>query len=214
MTLIKKIQKHIEKIYGIRIGEAADDFVISTGELHELLPSSQNTALPRELFLVTPNTEEDAVEVALYFDESLKNNLSKNDPLIKISPENISDFCTLIEGVSHFVYYLYKAASGSAVTQLEMELQAEIDKFVLLSLFLETDADRRSVLDLLFENYYLFENLSPAEIERYETAADLAKKYCYSLSQMLKGSSPSQMLSELRKFYPLNHQDKIRHILM
>lgn len=213
MNLIHRIQRHIEKIYGIRVGEAAENFLIGSGELRELLPSSQNTVFPRELFLVTPNPQEDAVEVALYFDEKLHHNLEKHDPLVKISEENISDFCTLIEGVSHFVYYLYKAAAGSEVTRLEMELQAEVDKFVLLTLFLETDADRRGVMELLFENYYLFENLTPEEIERYETASDLAKKYCYSLSKLLAGRTPAQLLEELRQFYPLSHHEKIRHIM-
>lgn len=212
MNLIKKVQSQIEKIYGIEIGESAENFLINVGELRELLPTSQHTVFPRELFLVTPNPKEDAVEVALYFDEQLHQNLVHHDPLERISPENISDFCTLIEGVSHFVYYLYKAAAGSAVTQLEMELQAEIDKFVLISLFLEADAERAQVLDMLFENYYLFENLSPEEIERYETATDLAKKYCYQLSKMLVGKTPIEMLRELRRFYPLSQQEKIRHI--
>ena len=42
--------------------------------------------------------------------------------------------CQLIEGVSHFVYVADRARRKLPATQLELELQAEIDKYVLLVL--------------------------------------------------------------------------------
>lgn len=213
MTLIDKVQSQIEKIYGIRVGELAENYLIGNQELLELLPAGQSTVVPKELFLVTPNPKDNVVEVALFLDAELRQNLANNNPLKRLSGSNISDFCTLIEGVSHFVYYLYKAGINSEITQLEMELQAEIDKFVLLSLFIEANVDKVEVLEMLFENYYLFENLTPEEIQRYETAAGLAKKYCYALSKIFKKTDASRLIKELRYFYPLSHQQKIRHIM-
>ena len=46
-------------------------------------------------------------------------------------------FCLALEGVSHFLYLIWNASFDRSVTLLEMELQAEIDKFVMLGIFLE-----------------------------------------------------------------------------
>src|SRR6185436_5100246 len=47
---------------------------------------------------------------------------------------DLDRLCQLIEGVSHFVYVAERARRGLPATQLELELQAEIDKYVLLVL--------------------------------------------------------------------------------
>ena len=41
--------------------------------------------------------------------------------------------CQIIEGVSHFVYVVERARVGREATQLELELQAEVDKWVVLA---------------------------------------------------------------------------------
>ena len=47
---------------------------------------------------------------------------------------DLDSVCQLIEGVSHFVYVADRARRNLPATQLELELQAEIDKYVLLVL--------------------------------------------------------------------------------
>lgn len=214
MKLIKQIQSHIHSIYGIDVGEEAADYLIGENELISLLPAQQRTVIPRELFLVNPRPQEDTLEIALFFDENLKKNLAANDPLTRLNDENISDFCTVIEGVSHFVYYLHKAALEHDITELEMELQAEIDKFVLLSFFAEAlPHEKYQLLDLLFENYFLVADLLPEQAERYQTATGLARKYCYELLKRFKSADPTALLKEIRSFYPLRQDQKVRHIL-
>jgi hypothetical protein len=50
----------------------------------------------------------------------------------------LDTFCQVIEGVSHFVYVVERARTGRAATHLELELQAEVDKWVVLAASLGT----------------------------------------------------------------------------
>lgn len=214
MKLAEKIQTHLQTIYGFEIEVDVLDFLIGRDELHALTPEEDYKIYPRELFLVKAKPDEELLEIALYFDEALQANLEKNNPLEELSAENISDFCALIEGVSHFVYYIRKATQKRNVTQLELELQAEVDKYVLLSLFLQGEGMlRNQILDMLFENYYLRAELTQEQSHRYEKASDFARKYCYRLSQNLANMDYQGFLQDVRSFYPLSQNEKIQLIL-
>lgn len=215
MELISIIQKQIESIYGIKVGTSAQDYLIDNHELLQLLPAHQQTYIPKELFLVNPNPQNDTVEVALFFDSSLKQNLCTNNPLNGLDHDNISDFCTLIEGVSHFVYYLHKASLDCEITQLELELQAEIDKFLLLALLTTGNENigTLQILDLLFDGYGLNEGMTEDQIIRYKTASFLARKFCFELSQQIKKNTVNEAIKEARLFYVLSQEEKIRRIV-
>jgi hypothetical protein len=101
------------------------------------------------------------------------------------------------------------------VTQLELELQAEIDKYIFTSLlFLQQyNDDVINVHELLFERVSFHPDLSAVENKRYLTANRYAAKYCNSLKPGLRteGATPS-LLNELRRFYRLSLNDKLRRI--
>lgn len=214
MKLITNIQSHLEKIYDLKIGEEAADYLISLDEAAELLQVHKNTSFPKELFLVNPQPQDDTLEVALFFDEALTTNLANNSPFESLNSRNLSDFCALIEGVSHFVYYLHKMELKHNVSQLELELQAEIDKFVLLHFFLQGVHEKQyKILDLLFEDYNLHGHLNPEQVWRYDKATELARQFCYRLSQMFMTGNQQTVMRELRTFYNLPHTEKIQSIL-
>ena len=50
-------------------------------------------------------------------------------PRSTLDEANFADFCLAVEGVSHFVYVALRAARERPVSPLELELQAEVDKF-------------------------------------------------------------------------------------
>ncbi len=214
MELISLIQNHLHKLYGIDVGEWASDYLIGPTELKDLLPAGQQTITCQELFLVNPNPQEDTLEIALFFSPELQTNLMQNDPREGLSHQNVSDFCALIEGVSHFVCYLHKASLEHEVTQLELELQAEIDKYLLLACFSETDfASRSELIHTLFEQFSLRPDLNLEQEERYLSANQLARRYCLYLQRLLTQSRHQDWLQHVRQFYPASQQEKIRTIL-
>ncbi|MCP5463765.1 MAG: hypothetical protein H7A33_01940 [Deltaproteobacteria bacterium] len=215
MKLCEDIQEHIESLYGIKVGESACDYLIDRESVLTLIASNQaDVTLPKELFLVNNAPEDETLEVALFLDHDLQQNLTTHNPLENLSRKNISDFCTLIEGISHFVYYLHKAALEHNITQLEMELQAEIDKFLLLSLLTRCEhLPTGQLLALLFENYQLHKHLGDEQIERYQQASQLAARFCHKISRDIQEKRMPELLQKIREFYPLSQQEKIDSIL-
>ena len=216
--LVEKVQTQLECIYGIGLVERAHEFLINLGDVRNYVSMNPAMKLPKELLLVR-KPEDDTVEVALYLADELMTNLDVHDPFESITQKNLNDFCILIEGVSHFVYYLWKARQNLAITQLELELQAEIDKFLMLYFYLRSDknpAVADTLFDALFEDFKLFDELSDEAKERYLTASHLASRYCYQIKNRVQ-QSPGDMqniVSEIRQFYSLAQEEKIRRIIV
>ncbi len=212
--LIEQVQNQLEYLYGIGLPERAQNYLINKDEALKFLEVPQK--IPKELFLVRQQ-EQDTVEVALFLDGKLLKNLDKHNPFVSLNEKNLSDFCILIEGVSHFVYFLWKAYKHHAITQLEMELQAEIDKFLMLLFYLrggDTEtAISHQLFEALFEDFRLFESLTAEKQERYLTASTLAMRYCHRLQKRFANAKDFQsLLNEIRQFYNFSQEQKIIHI--
>lgn len=112
----------------------------------------------------------------------------------------------LLEGVSHFVFVAERVRTGLPTTQLELELQAEVDKFVLLGL--EPGFDRESARRLhthLFEGGRFLDPVGTEAGERYRLANDLAAK----LAARLLDRDHGETRTLLRRFYRAGQTDKI-----
>ncbi len=59
----------------------------------------------------------------------------------------LDPLCQIIEGVSHFVYLTERAQAEQSTTHLELEIQAEVDKYVVLAASVR-DLDARSSAQL------------------------------------------------------------------
>ncbi|MFQ5791551.1 MAG: hypothetical protein ACE5JI_13855, partial [Acidobacteriota bacterium] len=115
-----------------------------------------------------------------------------------------------------FAYLLWNASREKSVTQLELELQGEVDKFITLALLLARQ-NRGLVpshlLDHLFSDYELREGLDPSRRERYRAANSLARSYCSTLvRRFLSRASLPELLTDLRHFYRLSLSGKVGHI--
>jgi hypothetical protein len=114
----------------------------------------------------------------------------------------------LAEGVSHFVYVANRARQQLPATQLELELQAEVDKFVLLVLD-RSPYDRDEAFEVHSRLYERVRFLHAAGTElgdRYRTANDLAARYVRRLLRY--GHHATQ--AALRRFYRAGQAEKIR----
>lgn len=112
------------------------------------------------------------------------------------------------EGVSHFVYVANRARQELPATQLELELQAEVDKFVLLVLE-QLPYDRGEALTVhsrLYERVRFLHEPGTELGERYRTANDLAARFV----RRLLGHGHATTHSTLRRFYRAGQAEKIR----
>src|SRR5262249_59072565 len=83
-----------------------------------------------ELSAAEPADGGDEVRLSLYLDPALLTRLTHEDPLVRLHAGNVADWCTALEGVSHFLYLAWNAGHDKPVSLLELEMQAEGDKYV------------------------------------------------------------------------------------
>lgn len=109
------------------------------------------------------------------------------------------------EGVSHFLYLAERARVRLPVTQLELELQAEVDKFVL-SLELSTDSARR-LFDRMFDSPRFLDEAGTEAGERYRLAHHLAARF---VARVIVANDQTRAQERLRVFYRAGQTEKIR----
>lgn len=126
--------------------------------------------------------------------------------------------CLVAEGVSHFVYLQYRTEASHPVCQLELELQAEVDKYALgllggqgVGLFREALKERsRAVRRRLFDDVVLLDAEESEEGERYRIATRSAAKYVERLERSyVDGGHWTALARELRTFYRLGLAEKL-----
>jgi hypothetical protein len=126
---------------------------------------------------------------------------------------DLDPLCQIIEGVSHFVYLADRAQACREATQLEMELQAEVDKYVVLAASLGV-IDLRSSARLRARLYdeVSFSHDAETELgERYRMANALAGRFVRRLERdYLAARRYPEMHASLRAFYRMGQEEKLR----
>lgn len=208
MSMLRLVQRGIERLYRIETKLDVEDFVIDAATRAALGVARA----PREQLLLSER--DGALELALFVDEQVLENLRARDPRRRLDDANLPDFLHAVEGVSHFVYVVWRASAGRPVSALELELQAEVDKYVTCLLTLWPQTGRPPDLcERLFAQFELEPDLDGEERERYLTANSNARVYAESLdARYAREGRVPDMLAELRRFYRLGVQEKLDHI--
>jgi hypothetical protein len=196
--VLRRVQRGLEEIYRIATGVTIEDFVVDQRVRDDLAPARR----PREQLLVQESGGE--LSIGLFIEPSVLVNLHRHDPGAGLHEHNFGDFLLALEGVSHFVYTVFCAASERSVSALELELQAEVDKYVICLLMsgpsntnASTALRRRLFADPCYEH-----DLDDDEVSRYQVANDNAHRYAaYLEASYVSGGRVPQMLAELRHFY-------------
>ncbi len=202
--VLAEIQASLERIYDVALPVQVQDYLLD-GEAAAALEVSGDSVLVVE--------GHETLDVGVYLTPPSLERLSRRDPFTRLDGENLSDFCTATEEVSHFTYLVWSAMHARRVTRLELELQAEVDKFVTAALCLEaqgTGGASEALAERLFERFRLKAGLDAESRERYETANALGGRYCRSLvRRYLKERQHGAMMTELRRFYRLPQTGKL-----
>lgn len=205
-TVIRKIDRALKRLYNIEHDFRAERFMIS----RPLVPSAARGAL-----FIESQTEE-ALRVGIFLDESVKSRLTHfgNWNLAGWDIQKLGAWAVAAEEVSHFNYFLHHRSVGRAVSQLEMETQGEIDKF-LLTYFVNYGKggliDKfEALLEQFFQRYHLLENLTSEQKGRYEEASRLAQDFLTKYrDQFADPRKVDKALRLLRRFYRASLSEKV-----
>jgi len=162
--------------------------------------------------------EGDTLSMALYIEAAVLERLGQHDPFDGLTHENLADYLTAAEGVSHFVYVAWNTGHDKPVTLLELELQAEVDKYVLGAWLLREQGDGRFPRELhraLFERTRVDPEAAEGRIGLYHTASSYAGRFCRRVAAALERRRVGvtrEALAELRRFYRWGNLRKLRHI--
>jgi len=174
--MLTSIQQELAALYRLEHAFDVNSFVLKRSEVDAPLDR------PEQLLV---REDGDTLELALVLEDRLL------DPNTDWS---LDGFCTAAEGVSHLLYLALAAEREAQVSQLELELQAEIDKFVLL-LF----GSAMSALDVirrLFRSFVIRDDVHcTVERDRY-----------------VAHGRTEPLLTDLRKMYRMGGAQKLDYL--
>ena len=210
--MIESILHQIDRVYVLDLNVDIRDFLVSRETCARL------GADPRRGSVLVRQHQDREVELGLYIGEDELERLTKVDMAsTPMAPASFELLLLAIEEVSHFAYLAFSASREKRVTELELELQAEVDKYVTFALLHASWNEGRvprNLLERLFSDFAVREDLDDEHRERYLAASSLASRYC---STVVQGAFESErglapLLAELRSFYRLGQRGKISRI--
>ena len=193
-SLPARIQAELCQMYGIPEAPPVEDFI---------QPIEESAEEGREVLFV--REDEDGVSIALHLPRAA---LEQRSPPFDL-------LCQVVEGVSHFLYLAERARRELPVTQLELELQAEVDKYVLLvhgplAARAFDPARAARIRARLFEAVAYLHPRGTERGDRYRLANDLAARFAGRLEESFaRRGHFERMRRALRSFYAAGQSDKI-----
>jgi len=216
-VVLRGLQSLLGRLYDVEPSYDVYDFLVTDRrELAHLTQPDDRRAPDEELLLAQ---SADGAGVALYLDDGLLRRLEQANPLGALTEGNLADYCTALEGVSHFLYSTWRLDCDASVSLLELETQAEVDKYAATVFLLagqQGGAYPSQVHARLFDRVVFDPRLEPDQLNRYRTAHRSAAHYCRRLERRFVQRGEAQieaLVRELRKFYRLGCAAKLRHAL-
>src|ERR1700746_1899148 len=187
--LLSRLQSLIGGIYDVSVAHDVYDFLVT--DRQRLPAAGRGGTTEEELIVAEPADGGDEVALSLYLDPALLSRLAREDPLVRLHAGNVADWCTALEGVSHFLYLAWNAGHDKPVSLLELEMQAEVDKYVASYWLMRRQLPDRfpaELLRLLFERTRIDPGLAAGREGMYREASRYAEMFCRRLERSLRGA--------------------------
>lgn len=189
---LQPLQRYLEGFYGLEPATSVDEF-ITFGQQGE-----------REaLFL---RLTEESLELRLRLPEAAKALECSDDHLPSKAMEHADLWAQVIEGVSHFVLLLERARVELPTTHLELELQAEVDKYLMLARPFRGQRTRGDFHERLFESVSYLDPPDSESGARYRFVNRLAARYTAAL---YRGDRHQHANRQLRRFFRAGQTEKL-----
>jgi hypothetical protein len=210
---LRFLQVELEAIYGVE-APRVEEFLVGTEAARA---AGHAPRAPEELLVLQ---EDDGLALGLYLSPGVVAGTAgadPHDPRPRLTARGaLHHVACAAEGVSHFVYLATRAAAGGRVSLLELEVQAEVDKFALLLLHLWRRGLRRMSPALrrrLYEQVGYHRWLGAEERARYEEANRLGGGYARWLEgRFVEDADVEGLLRELRRTYRRAGGEKLAYL--
>ena len=215
LSIVDMVQQDLEALYRINTGVPVSAYVI---DAHLLSLLTKGALGPERDRLLIGEEIPGHLDLAVYLHTSRLELLQDLDPRKRLGTGTLCALLNVIEEVSHFVLVLWSNAEDRQLSHFDLELQAEIDKYLLCCQYLLTQGlafeNILTALELvLFERFSLQLDLEEEELERYQRSNQLAHAYIRHLRRtFVLGKLWHLMFEEARGFYRLSRMQKLAHI--
>lgn len=207
--IIERLQHLFTRLYDLPTVPDIAAYLITTGPAPRYERIAGNRFPKREAVFVKEC--DDALELGLYLHPQILKRLEASG-----QQWPIDDLSCAAEGVSHFLYLSDRYQHGRSCSLLELELQAEVDKFLALHL-LTLESTGTIPPDLFarqFNSPDYDAELSADEIERYQTASHFAAKFCRALrDRSFFPYRPHTLVAAAKPFFHRDLQGKLERLL-
>lgn len=219
---LKEIQDALAALYDVQVDHDVMDFVCDAALVEHTTGGSDCG----EVLLVAEDGD-DGVLVALYVAPEAREVLGEAPFDAWHDDERVWAASLATEGVSHFLYLMFRVENDRAVSQLELELQAEVDKYAtaLLGDGAESTSDlagngvnlirkrSRALRARIFDGAEFIDDERTEAGERYRIAHRLGRTYAARLERLYVDVGDLDALRrELRRFYRLGLREKLETI--
>ena len=219
---LRRIQEALCELYDLELDADVLDFVCDA----EMARAVGGADARGEALLVAHDDYDEDVEIGLYVDPDALERLGDGWRDAWLDDARVQDVSLATEGVSHFVYLVFRARAEHTIQLLELELQAEVDKYASAVFARGTDvlegngvgafrrgarlAHSRAVRERLFGRVRFLDAEETETGERYRVAHRLAARYAAQLEERFVATGElGAMVLELRRFYRRGLRGKV-----
>ncbi|MBY0370058.1 hypothetical protein K2X33_05190 [bacterium] len=207
MKVLSEIERALKRLYNLDSSLQVQDFLVQ-----KPLPG---TIAPGALYVCTPDQASDDLNIGVFLHSNILEQLALPSGESWSGPQ-LAAFGVAAEEISHFHYIAHHAPQGRGISQLELELQGDIDRF-LLTFFAQLSSSGQTepevfepLFEKLFESFTLVERLTSEQKERYLEANRVAKAFLNKNASDLKDRRKHPRFLKLaREFYRRGLADKI-----
>src|SRR5437868_5921924 len=182
--ILQRMQALLARLYDTPVEHDVEDYLVSDRKrFRSLVGAAADDAADEQVVVVEGRND---VRIGVYLDQQVLDRLERRDPLQSLSDDNLHDYCTALEGVSHFHYLMWSLTRGRSVSLLELELQADVDKYASALTLLTRQHGGLFPVALhsrLFHRVGYLPQLSQESRRRYEEANRHAARFCRSLEE-------------------------------
>ena len=203
MSLLEQLRGVIERTYAVASG------------IREIAPYVIGDRGYRQFYAVTDDRAKTLIRehrgdlhACIYYPDWMIRRLEEHPPQRGLNPLNVDAFATLVEELDHLVLLAWRGRQRRPVRLLELEIQANITKVLVMQRFLASGRklsdERRHWLYAQLFGRPEFVDRDPEVRQRYRDASRYALRFLERLPR-----TPQRRLAQLRQFYRLDGMQKL-----